>query len=192
MRWLDVCGPPGVGKSTLCDPLWKPRDIQWNGEAPPPDWAEFLRCVDRLMQKIVAHPSYRACESMVQRSVRKMAAVQARRDGGTYVQTAFAQRGLGIGWRLKDQEAIAEYFALMPLSVGVVILSADVETICRRNVERKKDRSHMVKGMERPRAIALDVLTARGANVIALDTREPVEANRAKLIAAAQMTSWAA
>lgn len=182
MRWLDVAGPPGVGKSTLCDPLWGPRDIKWNGESPPAKWSDFLACVRRLMRLIQDHESYGKCASMVERSINKMAAVRRMAGDGCYVQTAFAQRGLGIGWRLKDQEAIADYFELMPVSVGVVFLVASVETIKRRNVERQKDRSHMVEGMVRPREIGFAILKSRGVDVIEMDTETTApEVNIARL-----------
>lgn len=183
MRWIDVCGPPGVGKSTLCDPIWGPRAIEYRGEVPPKEWQEFLGCVARLMKKIEHHPTYDACASMVARSVRKLAAVAASNDKRTYVQTGFAQRGLGIGWRLPDVEEIAEFYRLMPVSKGVAILSADTETICRRNVERQKDRSHMVPGMVRPAQIAVEILKARGVPLLELDTTEPVNINAARLLA---------
>jgi hypothetical protein len=100
---------------------------------------------------------------------------------GVYVQTAFAQRGLGIGWRLNDPEDIAQYFELMPVSVGVVFLYADVDTVRKRNRDRGKDRSHMVAKMERPREIALEVLGRRGVKLLKLDTREPIALNARRL-----------
>lgn len=183
MRWLDVAGPPGVGKSTLCDAMWPPHAIEWRGEGLRPEWMPFLDCVARLLRRIESHPSYRACESMMQRSIHKMAAVSHRTDDGIYIQTAFAQRGLGIGWRLDDCAAIAEYFELMPVSVGVVLLYADVATIKRRNVSRGKDRSHMVEGMERPRELGAQVLKRRGVSVLELDTRNPISENLRRITA---------
>jgi hypothetical protein len=112
-----------------------------------------------------------------------MATVARMNDDRVYIQTGLAQRGLGLGWRLKDQERIAEYFELMPVSLGVVLLSADVETIQRRNVERGKDRSFMVPLMERPREIAAEVLRTRGVPLMELDTRNPVVENVERILA---------
>lgn len=177
MRWLDVAGPPGVGKSTLCDALWPPDAIVPDDQPFPEEWSAFLKCTDRLLEKVSGHPSYHACRSMIGRSFRKMATVSRMAGEQVYIQTGFAQRGLGLGWRLKDTALVAEYFALMPVSVGVALLKADVVTVQRRNVERGKDRSFMVPIMEPVMAIAAETLKARGVPLIELDTREPVARN---------------
>lgn len=183
MQWVDLAGPPGVGKSTLVDDLWPPRCIEYDGKPAPREWTRFLLCTANLMESIEDHPSYSACRSMIKRSFNKMATVARMNDDRVYIQTGLAQRGLGLGWRLKDQERIAEYFELMPVSLGVVLLSADVETIQRRNVERGKDRSFMVPLMERPREIAAEVLRTRGVPLMELDTRNPVVENVERILA---------
>lgn len=185
MRWLDVAGAPGSGKSTLCDDLWPPRCIEWDGRPHPEEWRPFLDCVDRLLKRIAGHPSHGACVSMIERSFRKMATVARMDDPRVYVQTGFAQRGLGIGWRLRDPEEIADYYETMPVSLGVVFLHADVSEVQRRNVERGKDRSFMVPLMETPRRIAVDVLRRRGVPVTDIDTSQSVESCREMLIRAA-------
>lgn len=140
-------------------------------------WKDFLNCVERLKKAVRDHRSYRTCESMINRSFRKMATVERMKSEQVYIQTGFAQRGLGLGWRLRDQERIAEYFELMPVSRGVIMLTADVATIQRRNVDRGKNRSHMVPHMVRPMQIAAETLKARSVPFLELDTREPVAAN---------------
>jgi len=182
MRWIDVAGAPGVGKSTLMDGFWPPRCIQWDEKPYPEEWSEFLMVVDRLLKKIQRHPSIGACKSMIQRSFRKIATVSRMQDDRIYIQTGLVQRGLGIGWRLKDPEDIAAYFEIMPVSIGVAILFADVETVQRRNVERGKDRSHMVPLMERPRQIAVEILRDR-IPLLELDTTRLVNENVADLLA---------
>lgn len=117
----------------------------------------------------------------MERSFAKMAAV-ARMDGeGPYIQTGFAQRGLGIGWRLQTPDEVAEYYELMPVSLGVVLLQADVETVQRRNVERGKDRSFMVPLMQRPLEVAEVVLRRRKVPLLILDTGRPVEQTKEEL-----------
>jgi hypothetical protein len=188
MRWLEVCGPPGVGKSALCDPLWLPRAIEWDGQAHPREWQAFLAATERLLHRIRAHPSYATCESMVARSLRKIATVSRHPGPGVYIQTGLAQRGLGIGWRLgADVEAVADYYRLMPVSLGVAFLVAPVEEVQRRNASRRpvKDRGWMVPLMERPREIAVEVLRARGVPVIELDMMDPPNVNRDRLICSA-------
>lgn len=182
MKWLDVAGAPGSGKSTLCDDLWPPRCIPPTNRPYPPAWNPFLACVNRLLAKVSKHPTYRACESMTTRSLRKMTSVHYLSRPEVYIQTGFAQRGLGIGWRLPHPTDIAEFYQLMPISRGVALLSAPVETICHRNVARGKNRSYMVPQMERPREIAVEVLRARGVPLLLLDTRLPPDENRQQLL----------
>ena len=191
MRWIDIAGPPGVGKSTLVDDLWPPRCIKWDEKPYPKKWSEFLRVTDYLLKKIKGHPSFNACKSMIERSFRKMATVSRMQDDRIYMQTGLVQRGLGIGWRLKDPELIAAYFEIMPLSIGVAILSAPIETVQQRNVKRGKDRSHMVPLMERPRQIAVEILSTK-IPLIELDTTRPINDNITDLLAFADRAAKAA
>lgn len=182
MKWLEVSGAPGVGKSTIVDAWWRPDAIKWDGKGFPEEWREFLALSDRLLQKCSHHPTFHLCEGMTQRSFRKMATVYRMQDDRVYIQTGFTQRGLGFGYRLKDVEEVREYFRLMPVSIGVAMLFADRETVEKRNRERGKDRAFMLQGLERPQEIALEVFEERGIPVIELDTRLPVQENRAALL----------
>jgi len=188
MRWVDVAGPPGVGKSTLMDGLWPPRCIVFDEKPYSEEWSEFLIVTERLLQKIKGHPSFSACKSMIQRSFKKIATVSRMQDDRIYIQTGLVQRGLGIGWRLKDQEEIAAYFEIMPVSLGVAVLHAPVDLVQKRNVDRNKDRSHMVPLMERPREIAIEILRDR-TPLLELDTMRPVNDNIRDLLAFADRTA---
>lgn len=181
MRWLEISGPPGSGKSTIADAEWPPRAIRGDSDPYPQEWSEFLDCTERLLVKIRAHPTFARCRSMVTRAFRKMSVVHRTPGGRVYVQTGFAQRGLGIGWRLENTEDIAEYFRLMPVSLGVAFLTADVDVVQKRNVERGKDRSHMVPFMVRPQEIAVDVLRSRGVPVTEISTMCSVAETKARL-----------
>jgi gluconate kinase len=110
-----------------------------------------------------------------------MATVHRTQSGRVYTQTGFAQRGLGIGWRLENSEDIRPYFELMPVSLGVVFLTGEVAEIQRRNVARGKDRSHMVPLMVEPQCIAIETLRKRGVFVCEIDVMKPIEQSKAEL-----------
>ena len=180
MQWLDVFGAPAVGKSTIADHFFHPQFIPWQSyKVMPEEWNEFSHEVDWLLEEVKDHPSFDACLGMVNRNAKKMAAVYERDDERVYIQTAFAQRGLGFGWRLDDPEQIRRYYELMPTSLGVVSLWAPPELIEERNRGREKqgeNRAHMVQPMIRPREIALEVLKQRAVPILELDTRrDPAE-----------------
>lgn len=191
MRWLDVFGPPGVGKSHLCDTLWHPHAIEWKHiNEFPAEWASFLFTVEMLLGKVSAHPTFPACLGMVGRSLRKMAAVQAIQSDDVYIQTGFAQRGLGFGWRLENPENVRSYYELMPVSLGMVSLTAPEEIIIARNEAREKvkataheNRAFMVPLMRRAREIALEVFDERGVPLLELDTTRDPQALRRELLA---------
>jgi hypothetical protein len=184
MRWVDVMGPPGVGKSTLCDAAWPPRAIPYDGQPAPLAWSTFLAVCHRLTAAIADHPTAYACQRMFERSVAKMGTVSRMSSDQVYVQTGLAQRGLGFGWRLADPDPIAVFYEHLPVSLGVVILTAPVDMVAARNVQRGKDRSHMVAPMQRPLEIAAQVLRRRGVPLFTIDTTQPIDQCRAALAAA--------
>lgn len=182
MRWIDVAGLPGSGKSELCDQAWPPRCIDTSSQIEwPSEWANFLTLTAKYLKGIEGHPSYRACESMTKRSFKKMSAVQALNSDKVYTQTGFAQRGLGIAWRLKDVGKIEEYFRRMPVSLGIVLLHCGVDELRRRNIARGKDRSHMLVPMAPAMLIASTILSKRGIPVLDLNVEQPIEVCRARL-----------
>ncbi len=192
MNFVDVFGPPGVGKSTLCDPLWHHRAITWDGKLPPAHWKGFLDEMMNLFLLTQAHPSFEAVIRMNNRSMQKMATVWRLPDEpytcetGTYnnpfIHVGFIQRGLGFGWRLNqmgcDVNLIRQFFWLMPVSIGVAFLEADEETIVQRNHDRLKvqatsheNRDFMVPLMQEPIRIAREVLHERGVPVCEIDVQ---------------------
>ncbi len=190
MKWIDVFGPPGVGKSTIADAFFHPHAIPWQPfRTLPEEWTPLLLEVNRLLETVKEHETFQNCLGMVNRSIKKMAAVHARADNRIYIQTGFAQRGLGFGWRLdvlqKDVEQIRKYYELMPVSVGVVSLIAPREIIIKRNHARERqgeNRAHMVEPMERTREIALEVIKERGVPLLELDTRRDPQELRKQVI----------
>lgn len=218
MNWLDVCGPPGSGKSTLCDPIWGPHDIEFDGRNPPEAWHDFLNETSRLLTllgKLQGHDNrdFIAAVRMTRRTMRKMATVARNVRNCDYVgsgeegllpyiQTGFAQRGLGYGRRLVDVKAdvneIRHFFRLMPVSIGVAIASADVATIVARNQKRAtvaetahENREAMVEPMQPAIAVMREVLAERGVPVIDIDTTKPIDDARAELVAFSQREPFA-
>lgn len=281
MNWLDIAGPPGAGKSTLCNPICHEHSITWDGKLPPAYWRPFLDEMTALFGLIRGHWSFTPAVRMNNRSVRKMATVErmwafgmaavpgrdrkvglteelsdewieaiknatmspehdhlnalmdddgkqdlnggveqrdARRvprpetevrslspqplsasgpglRASAYIQTGLVQRGLGFGWRLNqmgaDVNLIRPFFWRMPVSIGVVFLEADDETVIARNKARRQvaataheDRSFMVPLMREPIRIAKEVLRERGIPVLELDVQhQPIETARERLLA---------
>lgn len=181
MHWLDVCGPPGSGKSTVCDPMWGPHELPIEHELPPQSWHDFTNEVTRLMIMMSQHPTYQAVVRMNNRSFRKISTVARKESDKVYVQTALAQRGLGFGWRMAhmgiDMEELSHFFRLMPVSIGVVFIECSEEENIRRNKEREKvketaheNRSFMVPLMKPAIEVAKRVLHERNVPVWTLST----------------------
>lgn len=195
MNWVDVCGPPGVGKSTLCDPLWGHREVGWDGKLPPQDWQPFIDEISRLFLLIRTHWSFGPAIRMNNRSLRKMATVARipeQPGRGPYVQTGLVQRGLGFGWRLNqmgaDVNEIRPYFRLMPVSIGVVLLMADMAVIEERNRKRldnpataHENRAFMVPLMMEPIRVACEELADRGIPFTAIRTDQSQDDARRRL-----------
>ncbi len=210
MNWLDVCGPPGSGKSTLCDPLWSPHELSIENRLPPIEWHDFLNEITRLFLLIQKHWSFVPAVRMNNRSIRKIATVAREpvspvimtrlADGDyhpvsrvPYIQTALVQRGLGFGWRLKqlgiDLNELRHYYRLMPVSIGVAVTRCPQEIIIQRNHDREKvkataheNRDFMVPLMEPAIEIALEALHDRGIPICEISTEQPVELARQQLI----------
>lgn len=194
MNWLDVAGPPGVGKSTLCDPLWGPHQVAIEDRLPPADWHDFINEIGRLFHLIREHPTLPAAVRMTRRSVRKMATVARMQGDGPYIQTGLVQRGLGFGWRLnhlgKPLDELRHFFRLMPVSCGVAFLETAPDVIEARNRARVNDprtahenRDFMVPLMLPAIEVAFDELSNRGVPVTRIDTGQDIGAARRELVA---------
>ncbi len=208
MRWVDVAGPPGCGKSTLCYPIWGDKSVGWDGKLPPTYWKPFLDELTCLMRLVMDHPSIEAVVRMNDRSAKKMSTVErmpgtaAQRydDDGvaynleTFIQTGLVQRILGFGWRLEDLgrdiNLIRTALWRMPVSVGVAFLEASDAEITRRNKLREdvpetahENRSYQVPLMRESIRIAKEVLRERAVPIIEIDVeQQSIDAARAQLL----------
>lgn len=194
MKWLDVCGPPGSGKSTLCDPIWGPHALPIDNKLPPARWHCFLNEITRLFHLIQPHPTFPAALRMVNRSIRKISTVaRIASHQQVYIQTGLIQRGLGFGWRLNDLgidlRELEHFFRLMPVSIGAAFTSCPADIVKQRNHDRKlvaatahEDRAHMVPLMLPAIDIAKEALLERGVPIIEIDTSGHPDAGREQLI----------
>ena len=205
MRWVDVCGAPGSGKSSICYPVWGDKSVGWDRKSPPAYWKPFLDELTALMPLIADHvnphgrPTIQAVQRMCDRSIKKMATVE-RMDAPAdkfpvFVQTGLVQRILGFGWRLHDMgrdiNLIRPALWRMPVSVGVAFLEASAETILARNRAREQvaataheNRSHQVPHMLACMPLVKEVLIARGVAVASIDVeRQSIDEARAQLLA---------
>jgi hypothetical protein len=215
MRWVDVCGPPGCGKSTLCyrysdgSELWGDKSVVWDGKQPPSYWKPFLDELSALTPLVKDHldphgqPTIEAVQRMCNRSIGKMSAVERMEppEGRfpVFVQTGLVQRILGFGWRLhemgRDINLIRPALWRMPVSVGVAVLEAPLETILARNRKREQDwregkashnenRSHQVPHMLACMPMVKEVLLERGIPVASINVeRQSIDEARAELLA---------
>ena len=196
MYWLDVAGAPGSGKSTLCDPLWGPHDIDFSGVTEvDPDWLPFVEVCGELLNEVKDHPTIEAMVRMLRRSLRKISVVKCMyglNPEDVYIQTALVQRGLGFGWRLLDLgkvEKVRKYFEVMPVSLGAVMTSCPTEIVEQRNRDRRlvretshEDRHWMVEKMQPAIKIAVEVLGERNIDVLEISTNQPIEKARHQLV----------
>ena len=204
MRWIDVAGPPGCGKSTISYAVWGDKEVVSDGLPPPSYWKPFLDELQALMPLIADHvdphgrPTLQAVQRMCGRSIGKMSAVERMESPAgkfpVFVQTGLVQRILGFGWRLaelkRDINLIRPALWRMPVSVGVAFLEADLETLLARNRAREQvaatsheNRSHQVPFMLEAIPIAKEVLHERGCTVVDIDVqRQSVDDARAQLL----------
>jgi len=195
MDWVDVAGPPGSGKSTVCDPLWGPHDFPIEDRLPPHQWHDFINEITRLILLIHRSSTIDAVVRMNNRSMRKMSSV-ARYNGvnhvGPYIQTGFVQRGLGFGWRMAemgmDISELSHYFRLMPVSIGVAFMTCPVNVVVERNNARMKvpetaheNRAHMVGLMQPAIELAEAILHERQVPIVSINTLGSVNASRNEL-----------
>jgi hypothetical protein len=194
MDYVDVCGPPGSGKSTICDAFWGPHALGFEDRLPPASWAVFIDEMTRLFEVIKPHPTFDAAVRMNNRSIRKISAVVRKPGSWPYTQTALVQRGLGFGWRMVDLgidlTELHRFFWVMPMPLGVALARCPANIVKQRNVARERvpataheNRSHMVDLMQPALTVLTGCLHGRGVPFIEIDTTQPIDMARQQLVA---------
>lgn len=177
--------------------MYGDKAVGWDGLPPPAYWRPFLDEMTSLMRLVEDHINGETGRLTIQdvlrmndRSAKKMAAVErmAPPEGKfpVFTQTGWVQRILGFGWRLaemkRDINLMRTALWRMPVSIGVVFLEADLETLLARNRARREkpetaheDRSHQVPFMLEAIPIAKSVLKERGIPVAEIDVQHQDE-----------------
>jgi hypothetical protein len=182
MRWVDVAGCPGSGKSTTCYKYWADKSVTWDGGPMPGEWSPFIAAMGKLFPLVDDHATYRNVIGMNDRTAKKMATVFRMQDDRVFIQTGWMQRILGFGWRLhqmgRDINLIRPALELMPVSVGVAFLEADLPTLLQRNRDRRnnpatahEDRGFQCGHMLACMPLAKEVMRDRGVKVIEIDVQ---------------------
>lgn len=180
MRWLDVFGPHGVGKSTTCGMLPKNPVLQ---PAPPPDeWEQFLACAWWLLD-ISRGPRAEKRKRLMSLITGEMAGVHAMEDPGCYfIHGGFAQQGMAMSYNLEEPWLMARYFELMPVSAGCVVMSADLNTIKYRNRTRTgRDYGQFAERAMKACDLARGILHRRKVPILEIDATEPPDVNAGRI-----------
>ena len=186
MKWIELVGSPGVGKSTLIDYRFPADYIKYDNSKPPAEWGTFLKFCNECLNHMKWHSSYRVGKSLINRSIKKMTTVHNKKSDTVYIQTGFVQRALGIYYRLKehDKEKFTSiYLKSCPISLGVITLYADKDVIKKRNIERnKQNRSFMIDETEKCMNLIKEIIKSRKVPLLELNTEDSIEHNRKKIL----------
>lgn len=180
MRWIDVAGPPAVGKSAILDGLW-PRKVDLDGNGIPHEWEAY-----RALALDLASRSNGAdeCRGIIEATMLRVATVSRLANAGTYVQHGLAQIGLELGWRLpaEDVESLTGLYEAMPIGAGVILMVADLATIQQRNRARARNFAGRAPAMLKTIDVARQALLRRQVRVLTVDTERPIAESRASVI----------
>lgn len=157
MRWIEIMGPHGIGKTYLVKRIRKRpgmarfriknevvapfiegldfnRPTTWKRLA---HWQPFLEEIESLYKR--STPNAQADVKRrrnVCRSLVRMSMVQAAPGDEVTPRDIIGSEGMRLSFVLKNPSEVRSYFRAMPVSVGVVMLEADLDVIRARNKHR--------------------------------------------------------
>lgn len=187
MRYIELIGVPGVGKSTiarvaiatypnlLC--VQPPSDVVTGGRRP-----ECLIEIAAQIEKTGAQRLRRAA-TMIQRASALHAVIS---NEIALVDSGPAQQGLSLALEGPSSASLDRYFGSMPAPDGIAYLTAERSAVIERNqnrVERGgKDLSHMRDALAPIAERAVNtILAARGIPTVTINTMNPVVVSAQKL-----------
>jgi len=182
MRYIEICGSPGSGKSTLIDYKYPPDAIKYDNSAAPLEWKQFLDYCQECIKLMEHHKTFSVGKSLVNRSIKKMITVNNKKSDKIYLQTGFFQRSLGIYYRVDSsirKNVIVRYLELCPTPLGIITLNLDRDTIKERNRTRNKQNRHfMIDLTEDCMILVRDVIAERCIKHLDLDSSLPISTAR--------------
>jgi hypothetical protein len=174
MRLVQICGAPGVGKSTLLEAL---GDQALHGNS----LRSFVSMnrTDADIEWIGALGGSPQWEEVAEVSLRRAAAIQL-----SFIE------GLAVDAHMPLQRAIGAppgYLDCIPLPDTAAFCLAPVEVIEARLAERIRSGLKPGRTYDTPAAVrdvrrALEAMTERGAPILVLDMTGAVEVNAAKIL----------
>lgn len=177
MRYVELIGVPGAGKSTVArvaintysDVLCAPPADDHDGAAPS--------CLAEIAAQISATGARRLRRAAMMIG-RTMAVRSCSGEMTAIVDAGPAQQGLSLALEGPSAASLDRYFATMPAPDGVAHITADRDEIFRRNRDRVerggKDLSHMHDALAPLAARAVGILAKRGIPTVTIDTMNQV------------------
>lgn len=196
MKLAEICGPSGIGKSTIYKAMLErggfiqpPQPSLSEAKAiiaaaapQHPDIAAFAVLLGRIFRN-ARGDIVSARRSRTWRNLAKVALCRERGDGVMVLDGGLVQRGQAVD-RLITGVPIEDYYRTMPAPDLVVSLCAPVTRIKERNRCRGgvQDRGYEADQSAKLHALARGVLWSRGIRVEVVDAERSPAVNAARIL----------